>query len=337
MNKSRVLTGITTTGTPHLGNYVGAIRPAIEASRDPNVIPFYFLADYHALIKCHDPDRVRTSSREIAATWLALGLDTDNAIFYRQSDIPEIMELTWILTCVTAKGLMNRAHAYKAAVAENEKGGEKDPDKGVTMGLFNYPILMAADILMFNATKVPVGKDQIQHLEMARDIGGRFNHIFGQIFTLPEVVVGKNTATLAGLDGRKMSKSYNNTIPLFLAEKKFRKLINKIKTNSLEPGEPKDPEGCTLFGIYRAFATDKEVEQVRQYYADGIAWGEMKKLLFTYLNDDLKEARERYQELMQSPDYIEDKLEEGAAKARAFSTPLLAEVRQAVGISKIQG
>jgi tryptophanyl-tRNA synthetase len=232
---------------------------------------------------------------------------------------------------------MNRSHAYKAAVAENVKGGEKDPDKGIAMGLFNYPILMAADILMFNATKVPVGKDQIQHLEMARDIGGRFNHIFGELFTLPEVVVGKNTATLAGLDGRKMSKSYNNTIPLFLEEKKFRKLVNKIKTNSLEPGEPKDPEGCTLFGIYRAFATDKEVEQVRQYYADGIAWGEMKKLLFTYLNDHLKEARERYEELMQSPDYIEDKLEEGAAKARAFSTPLLGEVRQAVGISRIQG
>ena len=332
MSKLRVLTGITTTGTPHLGNYVGAIRPAIDASHDVNVIPFYFLADYHALIKCQDPERVRQSSLEIAATWLALGLDTDNAIFYRQSDIPEIMELTWILTCVTAKGLMNRAHAYKAAVAENQASGEKDPDQGVTMGLFNYPILMAADILIFNAHKVPVGKDQVQHLEMARDIAGRFNHIYGDCFILPDVVVGANTATLAGLDGRKMSKSYNNTIPLFLPEKKFRKLINKIKTNSLEPGEPKDPTGCTLFGIYKAFANDSEVEAIKQRYAEGIGWGEMKNLLFEYLNSHLAAPRERYDELLKTPEYIESKLQEGARKAREHCAPLLEQVREAVGI-----
>lgn len=336
MRKLRVLTGITTTGTPHLGNYVGAIRPAINASHDGNVIPFYFLADYHALIKCHDPERVRRSSLEIAATWLALGLDTDNAIFYRQSDITEIMELTWILTCVTAKGLMNRAHAYKAAVAENEEREENDPDKGIAMGLFNYPILMAADILMFNAHKVPVGKDQIQHLEMARDIAGRFNHIFGEHFVLPEVVVGENTATLAGLDGRKMSKSYNNAIPLFLPEKKFRKMINKIKTNSLEPGEPKNPENCTLFGIYRAFATDLEVEKLRGDYAEGIAWGEVKKILFDHLDALLQEPRERYEELIQSPVFIEERLQEGAIKARDFSRPLLRDIREAVGISRIE-
>jgi tryptophanyl-tRNA synthetase len=335
MRKLRVLTGITTTGTPHLGNYVGAIRPAIEASHDSNVIPFYFLADYHALIKCQDPARVRRSSLEIAATWLALGLDTDNALFYRQSDIPEIMELTWILTCVTAKGLMNRAHAYKAAVAENEQGGENDPDKGITMGLFNYPILMAADILMFNAHRVPVGKDQIQHIEMARDIAGRFNHIFGEHFVLPEAIVGENTATLAGLDGRKMSKSYNNTIPLFLPEKKFRKMINKIKTNSLEPGEPKDPDTCTLFGIYRAFATDGEVEILREQYRAGIAWGEVKQILFEYLNDLLCEPRERYEDLIGNPAFIEAELQKGAAKAREFSVPLLREVREAAGISRI--
>ncbi|MGR9108971.1 MAG: tryptophan--tRNA ligase [Gammaproteobacteria bacterium] len=335
MSKLRVLTGITTTGTPHLGNYVGAIRPAIEASHDSNVIPFYFLADYHAIIKCHDPERVRQSSLEIAATWLALGLDTDNAVFYRQSDIPEIPELAWVLTCVTAKGLMNRAHAYKAAVAENEESGEKDPDKGITMGLFNYPILMAADILMFNAHQVPVGKDQIQHLEMARDIAGRFNHIFGEHFVLPEVVVGENTATLAGLDGRKMSKSYNNTIPLFLPEKKFRKLINKIKTNSLEPGEPKDPDSCTLYGIFRAFASDQEAADLREQYHAGIAWGEVKNILFEYLNDLLREARERYEELIGNPAFIETKLQEGAAKAREFSVPMLRQVRKAVGISRI--
>ena len=335
MSKSIVLTGITTTGTPHLGNYAGAIRPAIEASKNDDVRPFYFLADYHALIKCHEPDRVKQSSLEIAATWLALGLDTSNAVFYRQSDVPEIMELTWMLTCVTAKGLMNRAHAYKAAVAENEEANGTDPDKGITMGLFSYPILMAADILMFNADKVPVGKDQIQHIEMARDIASRFNHIYGEHFTLPEAVIEENAATILGLDGRKMSKSYNNTIPLFEKEKKFRKLINKIKTNSLEPGEPKDPEGCTLFGIYQAFASKQEVAAIRQQYADGIAWGEMKKILFEKINDEIAPARERYEALLQAPEHIEEQLQDGAEKARAIATPFIQELREAVGISKI--
>lgn len=335
MKKAIVLTGITTTGTPHLGNYVGAIRPAIEASKNENVAPFYFLADYHALIKCQEPEKVRQSSLEIAATWLAFGLDTSNAVFYRQSDVPEIMELTWMLTCATAKGLMNRAHAYKAAVAENELSNENDPDKGITMGLFSYPILMAADILMFNANKVPVGKDQIQHIEMARDIAGRFNHIYGEHFALPEAVIDENTATLAGLDGRKMSKSYNNTIPLFEPEKKLKKLINKIKTNSLEPGQVKDREGCTLFGIYQAFAKPAEVAVIRQRYADGIGWGEMKQLLFDYINDHITPARERYEALMQAPEHIEDQLQEGARKARAISVPFINQLRESVGISRI--
>ncbi|OUE43700.1 tryptophan--tRNA ligase, partial [Billgrantia desiderata SP1] len=297
--KTRVLTGITTTGTPHLGNYVGAIKPAIAASQDPSVQSYYFLADLHALIKCQDPQRVQESRLEIAATWLALGLDTDNAIFYRQSDIPEIPELTWMLSCVCAKGLMNRAHAYKAAVAENEAAGNQDPDKGITMGLFGYPVLMAADILMFNAHKVPVGRDQIQHIEMARDIGGRYNHLFkGEYFTLPEAVVDDEVAVLNGLDGRKMSKSYNNTIPLFVSEKKLLKLVRKIKTNSLEPGEPKDPEGCTLFQIYSAFASREEREAMRAEYANGIGWGEVKNRLFEQLDTQLREPRERYQALM---------------------------------------
>jgi len=335
MNKEIVLTGITTTGTPHLGNYVGAIRPAIAASKNGNVSPFYFLADYHALIKCQEPEQVRQSSLEIAATWLAFGLDTANAVFYRQSDVPEIMELAWMLACVTAKGLMNRAHAYKAAVAENELDSENDPDKGITMGLFSYPILMAADILMFNANKVPVGKDQVQHIEMARDIAGRFNHIYGEHFALPEAVIDENAATLSGLDGRKMSKSYNNTIPLFEPEKKLKKLINKIKTNSLEPGEPKDPEGCTLFGIYQAFATQAEVSEIRKRYAEGIAWGEMKQILFDYINNHITPARERYEALMQAPEHIEEQLQEGAKKARAISVPFIRELRETVGISRI--
>lgn len=331
-DKTVVLTGITTTGTPHLGNYIGAIRPSIEASNDSSVQSYYFMADYHALVKCHDPERVHQSSLENAATWLALGLDTDNAIFYRQSDIPEILELNWMLSCMTAKGLMNRAHAYKAAVAENVEAGAKDPDKGINMGLFTYPTLMAADILMFNADKVPVGKDQTQHLEMTRDIAQRFNHHFGDHFTIPEIVLGEEGAVLPGLDGRKMSKSYNNTIPLFLPEKKFRKMIMKIVTNSLMPGEPKDPDTCTLYSIYSALATKEEVEAIRVRYAEGIAWGEMKQFLFEYLNDILKDAREKYFELLENPQHIEKVLQEGAVKARDYATPFMQNLRKATGI-----
>jgi tryptophanyl-tRNA synthetase len=326
------LTGITTTGTPHLGNYVGAILPAIEASRRRDVQSFYFLADYHALVKCHDPALVHRSRLEVAATWLALGLDIENVIFYAQTDIPEILELTWMLTCVTAKGLMNRAHAYKAAVADNVADPDKDPDKGVTMGLFCYPILMAADILMFKASKIPVGKDQIQHLEMARDIAARFNYLYGEHFVLPEAVVDEKTAVLVGLDGRKMSKSYGNTIPLFEPEKALRKLIMRIKTNSLPPEAPKDPDTCTLFQIYQAFATSEESAAMRGRYAQGIGWGEMKQILFEYLNARLSEPRQRYQELLEQPGHIEQILKRGAARAREYSVPFLQELRRAVGI-----
>jgi tryptophanyl-tRNA synthetase len=222
MSKQRVLTGITTSGAPHLGNYVGAIRPAVEASLSGEFDSFFFLADYHALIKCQDPDIVHQSTLEIAAAWLALGLDPETVTFYRQSDIPEIPELTWLLTCMTAKGLVNRAHAYKGAVQSNEENGD-DADFGINMGLFSYPILMAADILMFNAHKIPVGRDQIQHIEMARDIAQRFNHHYGEHFVLPLAQVDDEMAVLQGLDGRKMSKSYGNTIPLFSSEKKTQK------------------------------------------------------------------------------------------------------------------
>ncbi len=335
MSKQRVLTGITTTGTPHLGNYVGAIKPAIEASRDDNVDSFFFLADYHALIKCHQPELVRQSTKEIAATWLALGLDTDKSTFYRQSDVPEITELSWILTCMTAKGLMNRAHAYKAAVQTNEEEGE-DPDFGITMGLFSYPVLMAADILAFNGEKIPVGKDQIQHVEMARDIAQRFNHHFGELFVLPEAQVDDDVAVLSGLDGRKMSKSYNNTIPLFLTEKQLQKHINKIKTNLLEPGDPKDPDDSTVFEIWNAFANKEQVQYMREQFAAGIAWGQAKKELFALINEELSEARERYNALMENADFIEQELQKGAVKARSYATPLLEKVRDAVGISAIK-
>ncbi len=335
MKKEVVLTGITTTGTPHLGNYVGAIRPAVQASQKDNVESFYFLADYHALVKNQNPERFRQSTIEVAAAWLALGLDTDKSTFYRQTDIPEIMELTWILMCMAAKGLLNRAHAYKALVAENETKGTGDPDKGISMGLFCYPVLMAADILMFKANKVPVGKDQIQHLEMTRDMAGRFNHIYGKTFVLPEAVTDKQSAVLSGLDGRKMSKSYDNTIPLFAPEKRLRKLIMKIKTNSQRPEEPKETADCTLFEIYQSFADEAEVEQIRQRYAAGIGWGEMKQILFEYLNDLLSEPRRKYNDLIANPAYIEKVLKEGAEKARAQSIPFLSEIRKKIGVQAI--
>jgi tryptophanyl-tRNA synthetase len=335
MAKRRVLTGITTTGTPHLGNYVGAIRPAIEASRDAAADSFYFLADYHALIKCPDPQQIRQSSKEIAAAWLALGLDTRQAVFYRQSDVPEILELTWVLTCNAAKGLMNRAHAYKAAVQANEEAGE-DPDYGVTMGLFGYPVLMAADILLFNAQQIPVGRDQIQHVEMARDIAQRFNHRYRDLFTLPEALIDQSVAVLQGLDGRKMSKSYGNTIPLFDTEKRLQKSINKIKTNLLEPGEPKDPASSTVFQIWEAFATAQQTLEMRQAFAEGIGWGDAKKKLFALINAELGPSRERYHELMADPSHIESELQAGAARARAAAAELMVQVRDAVGIGAIR-
>lgn len=332
MSIPRILTGITTSGIPHLGNYAGAIRPAIEASNASESESFFFLADYHALIKKHDPQMVRESSRAIAATWLACGLDPSKVTFYRQSDVPEITELTWILTSITAKGLMNRAHAYKAAVQENQEGNASDADKGIEMGLFSYPILMTADILMFNGEKIPVGKDQIQHIEMARDIAQRFNYLYGDTFTLPEAVIDENAMIIPGLDGRKMSKSYGNTIPLFEPEKKFRKLINKVKTNSLLPGEPKDPEGCSLFAIYSAFANAEQQAEMREQYANGIGWGDLKKVLFEFLNEELKDKRAHYLTLMDDPAELDRALNVGAEKARAYATPFLSEIRQKIGI-----
>jgi len=335
MKNADFLTGITTSGTPHLGNYVGAIRPAVESSKNPDLTSYYFLADYHSLIKNHDPKKRKQSSLEIAAAWIALGLDYENCVFYRQSDIPEIPELTWIITCLTAKGLMNRAHAYKAAVQDNDSQEHNDPDKGVTMGLFSYPVLMAADILMFNARKVPVGKDQIQHLEMTRDIAARFNHVYKKLFILPEVVVDDTAAVLSGLDGRKMSKSYNNFIPLFDTEKRLRKMIMKIQTNSLGPEEPKDPDTCTIFSIYKAFATPAETQDLAERYRAGISWGAAKQELFEYINEILKEPRGRYEELVKNPGDIELILKNGAVKAREFSAPFLDKIKKSIGIQSL--
>jgi tryptophanyl-tRNA synthetase len=331
-DQRRILTGITTSGTPHLGNYVGAIRPAIAASRRADAESFYFLADYHALIKTGDPARVQQSTLEIAASWLACGLDPDRVHFYRQSDIPEIPELTWFLTCVTAKGLLNRAHAYKAAVDQNSAAGE-DADAGITAGLYMYPVLMAADILIFNAHEVPVGRDQIQHIEMARDIGQRFNHLYGgDYFTLPEARIEENVATLPGTDGRKMSKSYDNTIPLWLPAKDLRKAILGIVTDSRAPGEAKDPDTSNIFAIYQAFADADETAAMRRAFADGIAWGEAKQALFERVDAELAPMRERYDALVAEPERIEKLLLDGARRVREIGVPLLRRLRNAVGI-----
>lgn len=331
---TRYLTGITTTGTPHLGNYVGAIRPAVQASRRPGTENFYFLADYHALIKCDEPARIQRSTLEIAACWVAAGLDPQQVFFYRQSDIPEIPELTWLLTCVTGKGVLNRAHAYKAQVDKNTAAGA-DADADVTMGLFMYPVLMAADILMFNAHKVPVGRDQIQHLEMARDMAASFNHLYGEHLVLPEAEVDEAVALLPGLDGRKMSKSYDNVIGLFSPREQVRKQIFSIVTDSSAPGEPKQVEGSALFQIYQAFASAEESAQLRQLYGAGIAWSDAKQLLFERIDREIAPMRERYEHLVSHPAELEQILQAGAAKARERATPLIRELRQAVGLRNL--
>jgi tryptophanyl-tRNA synthetase len=330
----RFLTGITTTGTPHLGNFVGSIRPSVAASHLPGVQSFYFLADYHALIKCDEPARIQRSTLEIAASWLAAGLDPERVMFYRQSDIPEIPELTWLLTCVTGKGQLNRAHAYKAAVDKNQAAGN-DLDADISAGLFMYPVLMGADILMFKAHKVPVGRDQVQHIEMARDMAQRFNHLYGEHFVLPEAVIEESVALLPGLDGRKMSKSYDNTIPLFTPQGQLRKLIAGIVTDSRAPGAAKESEGSALFQIYQAFASAAETDALRQAYADGIAWGDAKQLLFERIDREVAPMRERYHALISEPEKIEGLLQAGAEKARAAATPFLRELRQAVGLRSL--
>ena len=317
-----------------MGNFVGSIRPSVAASKTPGVESFYFLANYHALIKCEDPERIQRSSLEIAASWLAAGLDPEQVAFYRQSDIPEITELTWLLTCTTGKGLLNRAHAYKAAQDKNQATGQ-GADDGVTAGLFMYPVLMAADILLFKANKVPVGRDQIQHIEMARDMGASFNHLYGEHFVLPEAAVDEHVATLPGLDGRKMSKSYDNTIPLFSSREQLRKLIGAILTDSRAPGEAKEVEGSALFQMYQAFASESETAALRQQYADGIAWGDAKQVLFDCVDNAIAPMRAHYQELISNPARIEQTLLAGAERARTVATPLMRELRSAVGLRSL--
>ncbi len=332
MKKKIALTGIKPTGTPHIGNFLGAIRPALELSKSCEAR--FFIADYHALNSTRDPQALRNMTLEIAAAWLACGLDPSRVLFYRQSDVPETFELLTILLAFTPKGLMNRAHAYKAMLQANAQSG-KDPDDGVNMGLYTYPVLMAADILLFDPDLVPVGNDQFQHVEMAADIAQAFNHVYQcEGLKVPQALAQANSKTVVGLDGRKMSKSYGNTIPLFAPEKKLRKLVMKIVTNSQSVEEPKDPETCSVFALYKCFASNAQIEDLRQRYLAGkMGWGHAKQELFERMNEVLSPHRRRYEELMASPEQIHQVLKEGAQKARPLAAEKIKQLRQIIGIA----
>jgi len=330
MTEKIVLTGIKPTGDLHIGNYVGAIRPAISLIKEPDILPRYFIADYHALTTVQNREELHDRIYQIAAAWLAFGLDPEKVLFYRQSDIPEIFELSWILSCLSNKGLLNRAHAYKAKVDDNI-ANDRDQDNGVNMGLFNYPILMAADILMFNTDLVPVGKDQIQHIEIARDIAEHFNKTYGATFTLPEALIEEETAVIPGLDGRKMSKSYGNVIPLFAEEKQLRKTIFQIKTDSKTPEEPKNPKTSTLFEIYSAFADKTDTNSLAKRYEEGIGYGEVKQILFDTINEQIQEPRRLYNELINDIPRLDSLLQRGVERARDYAQPFMQEIRKKIG------
>lgn len=330
MSNEIALTGIKPSGTPHIGNYLGMIRPALELAQEYQAM--YFIADYHALTTVKDRQDMKRSTYDVAATWLALGLDPEKVIFYRQSDIPEVMELTWILACFTAKGLLNRAHAYKAAVDENiEKG--LPPDDQINSGLFFYPALMAADILLFDTNYVPVGLDQKQHIEIARDIAQAINSTYGEVLTLPEAVIREEVMTIPGLDGRKMSKSYDNVIPMFAAPKDLRKRVMRIVTDSRRPEDPKDPDNDNVFAVYKHFASPQDIQRVRTgYLQGGLAYSQIKTELAELLESEFGAAREKYNHFMEDWDYLDQVLKQGAEKARKISRPKIAQLRQAIGI-----
>ncbi len=329
--KQITLTGIKPTGQPHIGNYLGMIKPALELAEIYQAL--YFIADYHALTTVRDKKELVYLTHQVTATWLALGLNPDEVIFYRQSDIPEVFELSWVLSCFTAKGLLNRAHAYKALVDDNLAEG-READKNINAGLFTYPVLMAADILLFGTHVVPVGLDQQQHLEITRDVALTFNGNYGNILTIPEAVIRKEVMTIPGTDGRKMSKSYNNVIPIFAPSNQVRKPVMRIVTDSKLPEDPKDPDECNVFAIYQHFADADAVAAKRELYRNGgLAYGEMKKELFALLETTFSDKRARYNALMDNRDELDKVLEEGSEKARAIAVPILAKVRKAVGVS----
>jgi tryptophanyl-tRNA synthetase len=331
MSKKVCLTGIKATGMPHLGNYIGAIKPAIDMANSGLYESYYFIADYHSLISIHDSKLMKSYTHEVAAAWLAMGLDPKMITLYKQSDVPEILELHWMISCFTIKGLMNRAHAYKAVVQDNE-ANERDQDHGVNIGLYTYPILMAADIMILNADVVPVGADQLQHIEIARDIATAFNNNYGNKLKLPKAIVREGNKLLVGLDGRKMSKSYGNHIPLFSSEKELKKLINRITTDSSGPLEPKNPDDSLIFDFYSEFATAEQVEILRSWYLKGIGWGEAKMELLSVLNNTMSGPREIYAELMGNTSKIDRILEEGAAKVRPQARAMIEDLKQVIGV-----
>lgn len=331
MSKKICLTGIKATGMPHLGNYIGAIKPAIDMANTGLYDSYYFIADYHSLVSIHDPKLMKTYSYEVAAAWLAMGLDPQKITLYKQSDVPEILELHWMISCFTIKGLMNRAHAYKAVVQDNENL-KRDSDHGINIGLYTYPILMAADIMILNADVVPVGADQLQHIEIARDIATAFNNNYGNKLKLPKGIVREGNKLLSGLDGRKMSKSYGNHIPLFSSDKDLKKLINRITTDSSGPTEPKNPEESLIFDFYSEFASLEQTESLRAWYQRGIGWGEAKMELLSVLNQTLSGPREIYAELMANSSKIDRILEEGAAKVRPLAQELIRDLKVTIGV-----
>lgn len=330
--KKTVLTGIKPTGQPHIGNYFGAIRPALLAAQNPDVDSLFFVANYHSLTSMFEAKELVHATREVAATWLAAGLNPSATLIYLQSDIPEIFELNWILSCFTPKGFMNRAHAYKAKVQENQEKGSKDLDSGINMGLYNYPVLMSADILLFHADEVPVGEDQIQHVEFARDIAQKFNHNYGEVLRVPKAQIIKEVAVVPGLDGRKMSKSYGNTIPIFAPETDLKKLVMRIKTDSSGPTEPKDPKQSLLMDYYLLFATAEQVETLKMRYQAGIGWGDVKLELFSAMNQAIAPMREKYTHLMSKPQQIDEILRAGGERARIRAKENLQRIQTAIGV-----
>jgi tryptophanyl-tRNA synthetase len=319
----RILSGVQPTGKLHLGNYFGAVRQHIALQDEAP--SFYFIADYHALTTIHDPALLRQLTHDVALDYLALGLDPDKATFFRQSDVPEVCELTWILSTVTNMGLLERAVSYKEKV---EKGID------ASVGLFSYPVLMASDILIYRSHLVPVGKDQVQHLEMTQDIAGRFNHRFGEVFPIPNVRLDKESKVM-GTDGQKMSKSYGNTIEIFAEGKSLQKVVMAIQTDSTPVEAPKDPTKCNVFALYSLFATEEEKAALAgRYRAGGMGYGEAKKLLLEKINAYFAPAREKRKQLAADPEYVEGVLRRGAQKARAEAKATMALVRKAVGMKE---
>ncbi len=325
------LTGLKPTGPPHIGNYLGMLKPSLELAEKFQAL--YFIPDYHALTTVRDRKKLTNLTYQASATWIALGLNPDETIFYRQSDIPEVFELAWVLSCFTAKGLLNRSHAYKAIVDDNTAEGREE-DKNINVGLFTYPVLMAADILLFGTHFVPVGLDQQQHLEITRDVAMVFNKTYGDILTIPEAVIREEVMTIPGIDGKKMSKSYNNVIPIFAPSNEILKRVKRIVTDSLRPEEPKDPDACNIFAIYQHFADADAVAAKRKRYLEGgLAYGAMKQELFELLEASFSDKRDRYNDLMDNTDELDRILKTGAEKARAIAIPILAKVRKAIGVN----